>query len=143
MARIQISGNKNDNVLSITLRQILECVKQGTVIKWKVMWLEGISNKGENILKLEDTINQSLNGVSYSYQELLDLSDSLSQLIEVVVIGDREENKLIRYKNDVEMYNSCEYVIELVDSSYWEFSSHENESVNIIKSNFAGVKNLL
>lgn len=143
MTRIQISGNKDENILSITLRQILECIIQRNNLKWKILWFEGVSNVDENILQLEERINKSPNGISYSYKELLNLSDNLSQLIEIIVIGSMDENKLIRYKEDIEMYNSCEYVIELIDSSYWEFSTNEIESINKIKANFVGVKVIL
>lgn len=145
MARIQISGNVDEDILSITLRQILECIEKekANTFKWKILWFEGVANIGETIFQFEEKINKSQNGILYNFQELLNLSDNLSQLIEILIIGSREENKLIKYAEEIDMYNSCEYVIELIDGSYWEFSSYETESISKIKFSLKGVKDIL
>jgi hypothetical protein len=140
--RLLITGKSNETILSITLKDILKCVENPTKYYWKLLWIEGVGEIEGSMLKFEEKINSSVEGVLFNYAELLKLSDSISQLIEIVVIGDKDLNKLIRYENDVEMYNNCEYVIELVDSSFWEFTSSDSHSLDNIKQNNAGVSEI-
>ncbi len=140
--RLLIAGKSNETILSITLKDILKCVENPTNYCWKLLWIEGVGEIEGSMLKFEEKINSSADGVLFDYAELLKLSDSIKQLLEIVVIGDRDLKKLIRYENDVEMYDNCEYVIELVDSSFWEFTSSDSASLDNIKQNNVGVSEI-
>lgn len=140
--RLLITGKSDETFLSITLKDILKCVENPTNYYWKLLWIEGVGEIEGSMLKFEEKINGSVEGILFNYIELLKLSDSISQLIEIVVIGGRDYNKLTRYNTDVEMYNNCEYVIELVDSSFWEFISSDSQSLDNIKQNNVGVSEI-
>ncbi|WP_445453147.1 hypothetical protein [Flavobacterium sp. 25HG05S-40] len=122
-------------VLKVTLADILKCISEPDFYKWKILWFEGIWNLDESILDFEDTINNSENGVSYNFTDLLILSNNINQIMEIILVGDKDMDKLVRYQEDVEMYENCEMVLELVDSSYWEINtSNAKFSDNLIKS---------
>lgn len=140
--RIIIKGKEDELILSVTLKDILLRIENPISYNWKVLWFEGIGQLDRPIKEVEDIINHSVNGQSYSFQELIKLSDNLDQLLEIVIIGDRDINKLIRYNDDNEMYHKCEYVIELIDSSFWEITSSELKSIQIMKNNFEGVSDI-
>ena len=62
-------------------------------------------------------------------QELLDIAKKIDQLIELVLIGDEDENNLHKLEDDVSIKQQCLFFIELVDSSYWEISSKDKSYI--------------
>lgn len=132
---IVLRGNKEEDVLSIKLRDILEEVPGMNCFKWKLLWLDGVSFK-LNIGKIMDTVDNCQDGYLITIESLLKLSDLSYQLLELVLIGDKEQENLHKLDNDDEMKKKCEFFIELVDSSYWEITSSNESFINNIKDNF-------
>lgn len=142
MYKIRISGKQEETVLSISLKGILMCINNPLIYKWKLLWIEGIGQYEDSILDFEARINNSTNGVLFEYDQLIRLSDSMNQILELTLIGDLEVEKLIRYDRDTEMYENCKFVIELIDSSFWEFSSSDNNDLEIFKQKIEEVFDL-
>ena len=126
---IIIQGN-NDRILSISLLTVLEKVVKLSNCSWKILWLEGKGRlKEDNMIDFENRINNSNNGYLVSFLELLNFAKSIDQIIEIVLIGDKDIDSLRRYKTDKEMRVSCDYCIELIDSTYWKISSIDYEFI--------------
>ena len=124
---LMVRGNDKSAVLEISLLDVLSVISKGSVYHWKVLWLMAFGkSESQNILELENRINNSTHGFSLNWIELNAFARQFSQIIEIVVIGDRDPKNLIRYKKDVDMISNCEFVFELVDSSYWELHSSDN-----------------
>lgn len=136
---IIVKGDQ-DIVLSVSLLDILKQIDKTKEFIWKVLWLEATGKLKEgNIVDFEKKVNSSDNGYSIDFSELLDFAKSIDQVLEIVLIGSTKIDHLKRYQTDQEMKNTCELCIELIDSSYWEISTNDDEFVTSIASNLSGV----
>lgn len=136
---IEIRDNKS--VLSITLTDILSCIDSIEEYRWKLLWLTATSHlKKFSVLSLEEEINKSESGYEISATDLIKFNEKFSQIIEIMLIGDKDSSKLKRYKDDVEMKNNCAFCIELVDSSYWEVTSTDNKAIQSMLAKFEFAK---
>ncbi len=124
---IILKGNNNET-LSISLYDILIQIENFNYYKWKILWIEGISLQ-LNMLEFENIVNKSEDGLLVTPQELLDIAKKIDQLIELVLIGDEDENNLHKLEDDVSIKQQCLFFIELVDSSYWEISSKDKNYI--------------
>jgi hypothetical protein len=140
--KIRITGKSDETILTIKLKDILECIVNPSIYKWNLLWIEGIGTYEESILDFEAKINESNNGIQFEFDELIKLSDSMDQIIELTLIADIESDKLIRYDTDDKMYKNCKYVIELIDSSFWEFTSSDSNDLEVIKEKLNGVSDV-
>lgn len=140
--KIRITGKSDETILAIKLKQILDCIGNPSIYKWNLLWIEMIGTYQESILDFEAKVNASNNGIQFEFDELIKLSDSTDQIIELVLIADLESKKLIRYDTDDKMYKNCKYVIELIDSSFWEFTSSDSKVLEVIKQKFDGVSDV-
>lgn len=137
---VKIYGNDKE-ILSVTLVDVLKCITDGNDCKWSILWLEAIGNPGsKSMLDLEKEIRSSEKGLLIEWQDLFELSKSFDQVIEIILIGDKDISNLKRYDSEDEMYLKCEYTIELVDSSYWIMHAKNSASLELIKNNLLGVK---
>jgi hypothetical protein len=138
---IKICGDDKE-VLSVELKNVLECVVNGNQCEWSILWLEAIGNIGKSIPEFEKEISNSEKGVLVTWESLLELSGKFDQVIELLLIGDKSISKLKRYSGNEEMYSNCEYVIELIDSSYWLVHSKNEEVLTQMKNNLLGVESI-
>jgi hypothetical protein len=139
---VKIYGN-NVQLLSIKLTNILECIDNGDEYKWSILWLDAIGDlKGKPILDLEKEIRDSENGLSIEWDDLVQLSREFDQVIEILIIGDKDASIIKRYDSDEEMHSKCQYTIELLDSSYWIVHSKNSDSLKGIRNNLQGVENI-
>lgn len=127
--RIIVSGSSS-KVLDVELSDILNCIENGSLFLWSLHWITAVGMPGdEEVLSFEESVNGSPNGVLYNWSELLDLANRFHQVIELLVCGDQNEMSLRRYEDDEEMMLNCDYVFELVDSSYWLVSSNDENAI--------------
>lgn len=139
---IKIYGEGKD-VLSVELKDVLDCVTDGEEYKWSILWLEAIGNTGrKTMLDLETQVKSSKEGFKIDWKSLTDLANQLDQVIEILLIGDKNDNKLKRYSSNEEMYSNCYCTIELIDSSYWIIYSKSNAVLSRMKSNLLGVESI-
>lgn len=127
MKSVILTGN-DDQILDIELYEILNKLQNGSNFNWCIQELGGVGFPNESILQLENKINNSPNGIFVTWEELIQFSKRFSQIINLLLIGDKDLNKFVRYENSELMYEECFYVIELIDSSYWEIHSKEDIS---------------
>lgn len=121
---------QGENFLSVSIHQILKNVNRCEQFYWGILWLKGI---GENILKLEKSINKNQDGYILSWFELEETLSNIDSIEEILLVGDLDKFKLKRYESDTEMRLSCEYCIELVDSSYWLVSSVDSSFIEKVR----------
>ena len=140
--KIRITGKSDETILTIKLKDILESISNPSIYKWNLLWIEAIGTYEESILDFEARINDSNNGVQFEFDELIKLSDSMDQILELTLIADLASEKLVRYDTDEEMYKNCKYVIELIDSSFWEFTTSDFNDLKVFKEKFDGVSDV-
>lgn len=139
---IEISGS-DSTFLNVSLHDILQLLPAGALIHWKLLWLEATwHEEGESILELEAKVNNSTDGYMLSWNELLKLSKCFDQIIDIVLIGDRELSRLRRFDTDEEMHTSCCYCLQLIDSTYWLIHSCDEEFIKKLSKTISGVKSI-
>ncbi|MHC5310904.1 hypothetical protein ACYSNM_12740 [Myroides sp. LJL116] len=126
MSKIQLFGDSKDNILSISLIDILYLINNPKEIHWKICWIEGVSIKGFDMLALETEVKK---GLEISYDELIDLDKKILQIYDLVLVGDKD------YTED-ENKKERDYIIELIDSSFWEVTSKDKEFVKMLNQKF-------
>jgi hypothetical protein len=137
---IEIHGNENE-VLSIQSRDILSCIEDGYTCHWSILLLEATGHiNGKSMTEFEKDVKSSKNGMLLEWGDLKDLLNGFDQIIELILIGDKDQSRLKRYDTDEEMYSNCQYTIELVDSSYWVIHAVNTTSLDLMKKNLSGAR---
>ncbi|WP_343321608.1 hypothetical protein [Sphingobacterium multivorum] len=142
MRKIIIHGD-DSSVLSVRLEDILNCFEtRGNEVFWGLLWVYATITQEEDcdILKFEGEINKSKHGKLISLGKMLNLFSKIDQAIELLMIGDSNVENIRRYESDELMYENCEYIIELVDSSYWLVCSKDGGFIQNIFEKIQGVE---
>lgn len=120
----------NDLKLSnnIDLLHILDFIKDNINVfdtHWAILFIDAIGTKSVETFKFPDDkekINKKIKPNIISWNELIKFSSNFDQIIEICIIGCYSITSVQRYGDDSDMKNSCDIVIEVVDSSYIEIS---------------------
>ncbi len=127
---IKIDGD-NSSILSVSIIDILNCIDDQEGLNWGLFWLEASGElPGDmSMVDFEKEINHSQEGKVITWEELKDLGERFYQIIDLLLIGDEQSFNIKRYESDDQMYGSCDYTIELIDSSYWIIHSTKMNSL--------------
>lgn len=127
------------NVVSIGLRDILNLISNKEEFIWAILFLDATRSLGENhfLASLEKQIKKSEDGVYITLDKLYEVFSRIDQINDLDLIGSKNKNELQRYETDKEMYESCEIVIRMVDSSYWEVHFHDKILFEKFEKRFA------
>ena len=132
---IRISDSK-DNAC-IPLEDLLPIINESN-LNWALLWIKVFPKReqGESVMELEPKVNGSPNGFICSWEFLLDLAKKFHQEIDLLIIGSKSVQNLHRYKDDKEMYETCDVVIEMIDGGFWEIFSSDPNLIAKLKSRF-------
>ncbi|MCD7899888.1 MAG: hypothetical protein LUH22_08430 [Bacteroides sp.] len=124
---------KEDEI--VNLKTILKKINGGENFFWKILWINGSGNQEElgSVVELEQMINNSKLGIPCSWSELQLYASPSFDLEEMLIIGDSNEEVLHRYEDDELMKESCEFCIELIDTSHWEISTKNRDLICNLK----------
>ena len=138
---IRILDNKNE-IVSVKLLDILDVISYGELFNWAILYSYVIlkPNQRINILELEEKINNSKNGYKVSWEKLKQLAEKIHQEIDIIIIGCKNKENLHKYREDQEMYESCDIVIEMIDSGYWEVFSKDKTLIDKLAKKFKDTK---
>ncbi len=134
--------DKKNRVVAVELPDILEEISNGNQLEWSILYLQttGDLGKGKSVPEFEQQIIDSEKGLFITWKELDDLSQKFWDLMDISLIGCKDKNLLRRYENDQEMYETCDIVIEMIDSGYWEVFSKDENLINRLASKFKDVE---
>jgi hypothetical protein len=141
MYTIKINGDDNE-ILSVTLKDVLSCIDQGEKVIWGILWLDVTINLrvDGSIADSDYDINRSETATIVTWEQLTELSSQINQAINLLIIGDKTKSDIIKYSTDEEMYKNCDYTIELIDSSYWIIHSKNDFFIKNIFGKLQGVE---
>lgn len=110
----------------------------GSKLNWALLWLDVMPKReyGEYIIDLEPKINKSPNGLSCSWDFLLELAPKFYQEIDLLMIGSKSIQNLHRYKDAQEMYETCDLVVQMIDGGFWEIFSSDPQLIAKLKTQF-------
>ncbi|MGL4348020.1 MAG: hypothetical protein ACRCSV_00975 [Chlamydiales bacterium] len=125
-------------IVCISLIDILDVIPNKNDYNWAILFLDATGDlRGEkSLLSLEEEIKKAKNGLYITWDEIHRLFPKFDQVIDLDLIGCTDKSKLHRYDNDKEMYESCDIVIRMVDTSYWEIYSHAQSLLQVYKKKF-------
>lgn len=105
------------NAKCIPLSELLMNIPDPDQYKWLLLWFDvtPMKNEGLFISELIKKVNCSEQGIPCNFTSLVEISEKIFQEIEVLIIGSKMEENLHRYKEDQEMYETCDIVIEMID----------------------------
>lgn len=126
----------------INLIDILEVIPNKNDFNWAILFLEAMGHleKKQSLLSLEKTIKNAENGFYITWDEIFQLFPKFDQIIDLDLIGCKNKSKLRRYDSDKKMYESCDIVIRMVDSCYWEVYSHTKSLLELYEKKFQKTK---
>ncbi len=133
-----------DNVLEPTLSDILEEISDGQGLHWTILFLDGTPNPGQGsfLTNYESQINDSKNGLSIRWEDLVLLSRKFLKMFEATILGCKDVSLLRRYESEKEMYETCDVVIDLIDCAFWEVYSKNGKILNNLKKKFREIEPL-
>ena len=128
--------------LNISLSDILKEIYQGESFFWNILFLDGtlVHNQKKNLIKYMKKINESSEGIFIKWKELFLLSKQFDQIFETIILGSKDINLLHRYKNDNEMYESCDIVIELIDCYFWQVYAKDQTIIEKLAKRFSKIE---
>ena len=68
------------------------------------------------------------------------LSQQLTEIMDIFIIGSKNKELLQRYENDQDAYEICDVTIEMHDSCFWEVFSKDEFLINRLAAKFKDTK---
>jgi hypothetical protein len=126
----------------VPLSELLDTIPNGNQLNWNVLWFDvtPIEKEGKLLTEVQKKIKESKEGISYTFESLSELSKKIFQEIEVLVIGSKNRENTHRYKDDQEMYESCDIVIEMIDGSFWEIFSKDPDWIEQLTKKYREIE---
>lgn len=127
-----------NRVVSVELSDILVEISNGNSFHWSILLLDAMGDLGKDkpIPEFQKQIKNSERGYFIDWIELNILSQKFYQIIDMILIGCKDKNLLKRYKTEQEMYETCDFVIDMFDSSYWKVFSKDEKFIESLKKKF-------
>lgn len=133
---------KEKGIIVVKLYDILEEIHNGNLLSWSILEINGVGylDERQSYTDLVNKVKNSKNGLFVSWDELNALSRNFHQIIWLSIIGSKDDKHLHHYKIDEEMYETCDIVIEMIDSFYWEVFSNDEHLINRLAAKFKDIK---
>ncbi|NGX37492.1 MAG: hypothetical protein K1000chlam2_00648 [Chlamydiae bacterium] len=111
----------------IPLSEVLANIPHASQLNWALLWFDvtPTEKEGKLLTELQKKVKESEEGLSYTFESLAELSKKIFQEIEVLIVGCKNKENVRRYKDDQEMYETCDIVIEMIDGGFWEIFSKD------------------
>lgn len=137
---IRISDIKDGKC--IPLGELLETISDETQFFWAWLWLDvtPLENEGHYLVELQKKINQSEDGLTTTFESILEISKKIFQEIDLTIIACKTKENVHRYKKDKEMYETCDIVIEMIDGGSWEVFSKNITWINQLAKKFQSIE---
>ena len=137
---IRISDIKDGKC--IPLGELLETISDETQFFWAWLWLDvtPLENEGHYLVELQKKINQSEDGLTTTFESILEISKKIFQEIDLTIIACKTKENVHRYKKDKEMYETCDIVIEMIDGGSWEVFSKNVTWINQLAKKFQSIE---
>ena len=133
MKTVLIYGDSSD-VLSVTLADMIEFISHSSIQLdyWVIKRFEAITNSSfaySDVRIFEQLVVDSIFGLLFTYEQICNLSDGVEQGINFTILGFTKSLRLQVDDSGSVIFNPIEMKFELIDSSYWEVSASNVETV--------------
>ncbi len=136
--------DEDNGVISVKLQDILEEINNGKLFSWAILFFDAIGHlgNGRSIVKFSEEIDHSEKGILIDWNEIWSLANKLHQIIDAVIVGCKNPQMIKRHEKDQDMYETCDFVIVMFDSSYWEVFSFDFEFIERLANKFKKIERL-
>lgn len=89
---------------------------------WYILELEGIAPSGvlgRGMVTLEEEIVGQASGLALDWQGIRQLAREMSDIWNLLVVGCPHEPSISRTASREELYESCDFVVERIESAEW------------------------
>ena len=134
---IRIYDHEN-HIIVLELTDILDEINNFNEFCWCVLYSD-ITPKTESVkfvMGIQEETDKSRDGIIIPWKRLRDFSNGIFQSIDLGIIACKDKALLHRYEDDQEMYETCDIVIEMIDSGYWEVFSKDEQLINRLAEKF-------
>ena len=130
--------DKHKHIVSVELPDIISEITNGGSFYWSILYLDAMGDLGEgkSIPIFQQQIEDSDKGVFVTWEYINLLAVQLYELMDLTLIGSKNQSLLHRYPNEKKMYASCDIVIEMIDSSYWKVFSKDAAFIHKLAAKF-------
>lgn len=130
--------DKTNNVVGVSLVDILELVESPDSFQWNITYLEAMGrlDNEKTVPEFENEINNSEDGLVMTWVDLKRLATKFWQIINITICASSSKNDLKRYDSTNDMACACDIVIEMIDSSYWEVYAKDATVIKAIQQKF-------
>ncbi len=130
------------NVISVNLPDILNEIRDGNEFYWSILEIDYIGYRGENepFPISEREIAKSDRGFFLSWEDLNTLARNFRQIIDLTLLGCLDKDRIKAYATDEEMYEACDIVIVMFDSSCWEVFTKDKSLIERWANKFKEVE---
>ncbi len=130
-----------NHLVSVYLKDILEEI-DGANYFWSILFFDGMGllKNWNSLDDFENNVNKSEKGLFINWKDLNDLANQFDEIIDILIIGSKNQKVLVRYDDSEEMYKSCDFVINKFDSSYWEVFSNDQRFIQKFSEKFKKIK---
>lgn len=137
--------DKIDRWVSVHLLDVLPEIENGERFHWSILDLYAMGDlgTGRSIPDFEEEVIESERGISIEWQELVFLAKHIEQIYDIVLLGCLNPDQIKRYQTDEEMYEACDIVIVMFDSSYWELFTKDKNLIEKWIKKFRNVEWLI
>ena len=131
-----------DNAICVKLPDILEEIQNGNSLHWAILYLDasGHLGEGKSIPVFQKQIKIAEKGFRIEWAELNLLSRKFFEVVDIVLIGCKDETSLHRYDDDQNMYETCDTVIVMLNSCFWEVFSKDATLISQLAKKFKEIK---
>ncbi len=134
--------DKINRVVSVKLPDILEEIKNGHDFHWAMIELYATFLPPGTLFTEEEEkhIEESDTGLPISWERLKTFSRTIHQEIDLLIIASKNTKLLYNYYDDTKMYETCDIVVEMIDSNFWQVFSKDEELINRLAKKFKEVE---
>jgi hypothetical protein len=138
---IRIS-DKIENFVCIEIKDILVEIQDGRLYYWSILFFYGSGQlkNGKSIVTFAEDIRKDERGFPLTWDELKELIKCFYDVWDITIIGCKDPLLIRKYDTDQEMYETCDIVIEMIDSGYWEVFSKDINLIDKLARKFKNIK---
>lgn len=82
----------------------------------------------------------SKGGLTATFESISETSKKIFEEIDLTIIACKMKENIHRYKEDKEMYETCDIVIEMIDGVFWEIFLKNVAWINQLAEKFQNVE---
>ena len=140
---LEIKDADRHGVLTVDLVRLLDLLgPEGEQLSWRILELEAsgdLSRLGRTVQSLEIEVRNSKNGLPITWSDLVILARTLSQVINTKITGYRGELADSQSSGVQDLYNTCEIILEAIDSSLWRIYVRDRKVGDRLRAAFRDV----